>query len=153
MNLDFPFRSPWQRLGRVVSALRQADDPTPVVMISGHGAIADATAGHLHPLNYALGLAAAAQEGPLTELRHRMNDRGIEGSLFIAPDLREVEAAARIGSQFVELHTGAYAEHFAIEAERDRELDRLIAAARLPGHAPCTAAAASAPARRCRSAR
>ena len=26
-----------------------------------HGAIADAGAGHLHPLNYALGLAAAAE--------------------------------------------------------------------------------------------
>ena len=77
------------------------------------------------------GLDAAGQEQPLTELRRQMSDRGIEVSLFIAPDPRQVEAAARIGSQFIELHTGAFAEHFDAPAEQARELDRLIAAARL----------------------
>ena len=39
-----------------------------------------------------------------------MNDAGIAVSLFIAPDPQQVEAAARVGSQFIELHTGAFAE-------------------------------------------
>ena len=76
------------------------------------------------------GLDAAGQAEALAELRRKMNDRGIEVSLFIAPDPRQVEAAARVGSQFIELHTGAYAEHFHTPADQERELGRLLAAAR-----------------------
>ena len=54
------------------------------------------------------GLDAAGQEAALGDLQRRMNDAGIEVSLFIAPDLRQVEAAARIGSQFIELHTRCF---------------------------------------------
>jgi pyridoxine 5-phosphate synthase len=76
------------------------------------------------------GLDAAGQVTALTELRQRMNDAGIDVSLFIAPDSSQVAAAARIGSQFIELHTGQFAEHHSVPAERDTELKRLIAAAR-----------------------
>lgn len=76
------------------------------------------------------GLDAAGQATALSELRKKMNDRGIEVSLFIAPDPRQVEAAACIGSQFIELHTGAFAEHFGVAAEQELELERLMAAAR-----------------------
>jgi pyridoxine 5-phosphate synthase len=62
-------------------------------------------------------------------MRKRMNDAGIDVSLFIAPDAAQVEASARIGAQFIELHTGSYAEHFGHEGERQTELDRLSAAA------------------------
>ncbi len=41
-----------------------------------------------------------------------MNAAGIEVSLFIAPDAEQIEAAVRTGSQFIELHTGAFAEEF-----------------------------------------
>ncbi len=58
-----------------------------------------------------------------------MNDAGIEVSLFIAPDAKQIEAAARTGSQFIELHTGAFAESFAEPQHRDHELKRLVAAA------------------------
>ena len=47
------------------------------------------------------GLDAVAQLSALTETRERMNAAGIEVSLFIAPDPRQVEAAATIGSQFI----------------------------------------------------
>ncbi len=76
------------------------------------------------------GLDAAGQETALTGLRRRLNDCGIEVSLFIAPDPRQVEAASRIGSQFIELHTGAFAEHYPEPAAREREVERLVAAAR-----------------------
>jgi pyridoxine 5-phosphate synthase len=42
-----------------------------------------------------------------------------------------VEGSARVGAQFVELHTGSFAEHFNRKKERADELRRLIEAARL----------------------
>jgi pyridoxine 5-phosphate synthase len=76
------------------------------------------------------GLDAAANEKKLTETRKKMTDAGIQVSLFIAPDPKQVEAAARVGSEFIELHTGAFAEDFAAGHEHSPELDRLIKAAR-----------------------
>jgi len=76
------------------------------------------------------GLDAAGQCAALTETRKRMSDAGIEVSLFIAPDAAQVEASARIGAQFIELHTGAFAESFDRKRERQRELDRLIGASK-----------------------
>jgi pyridoxine 5-phosphate synthase len=76
------------------------------------------------------GLDVAGNLAALTETRMKMNDAGIEVSMFIAPDPAQIEAAARTGSQFVELHTGAFAEAFPDERERELETGRLIAAAR-----------------------
>jgi pyridoxine 5-phosphate synthase len=58
-------------------------------------------------------------------------------SLFIAPDEKQIEAAARIGSQFVELHTGAFAEQFTVcssrresaHSSREQSQSRLTSAA------------------------
>lgn len=76
------------------------------------------------------GLDVVGNLQALTETRKKMNDGGIEVSLFIAPSLGQVEASARTGSQFIELHTGAFAEAFHSERERAVELERLISAAR-----------------------
>jgi len=59
------------------------------------------------------GLDVVGNLATLTETRKKMNDAGIEVSLFIAPDSKQIEAAAKTGSQFIELHTGAFAEGFA----------------------------------------
>ncbi|MEI6391837.1 MAG: pyridoxine 5'-phosphate synthase [Verrucomicrobiota bacterium] len=75
------------------------------------------------------GLDVAGNLAALTETRQRMNDAGIEVSLFIAPDLAQIEAAARTGSQFIELHTGAFAERFGHEPGGNTELERLITGA------------------------
>ena len=72
------------------------------------------------------GLDVVAAEKSLTETRKKMNDAGIEVSLFIAPDEKQIEASARTGSQFIELHTGQFAEHF---SKFEMELQRLIAGA------------------------
>ncbi len=76
------------------------------------------------------GLDVVGSLSALTETRKRLNDFGIEVSLFIAPDPKQIEAAARSGSQFIELHTGAFAESFGHEHEREAELNRLIAGAK-----------------------
>ena len=87
------------------------------------------------------GLDVAGAEKALTETRKKMNNAGIQVSLFIAPDERQIAAAARTGSQFVELHTGQFAElhtgqfaeEFAKAESRKQkaeiELQRLIAGA------------------------
>lgn len=75
------------------------------------------------------GLDVAGNTVALTETRKRLSDAGIEVSLFIAPDAVQVKASAKVGAQFIELHTGAFAEHFDQERDRIRELDRLVAAA------------------------
>src|SRR5438874_1512385 len=65
------------------------------------------------------GLEVVANLAALTETRKRMNDASIEVSLFIAPDAAQIEAAAQTGSQFIELHTGAFAERFADPQRRE----------------------------------
>ncbi len=75
------------------------------------------------------GLDVARNLAALKKTRQRMNDAGIEVSLFIAPDPIQVAAAAMVGSQFIELHTGTYAECFGKARERKAELKRLAAAA------------------------
>lgn len=54
-------------------------------------------------------------------------------SLFVAADARQIEAAARVGAQVVELHTGAYCDAVAEgrDAEAAAELARLREAASL----------------------
>jgi pyridoxine 5-phosphate synthase len=51
--------------------------------------------------------------------------------MFIAPEARQIEAAKQSGSQFIELHTGAFAEGFRDAGHRRAELDRLIQGAEL----------------------
>jgi pyridoxine 5-phosphate synthase len=77
------------------------------------------------------GLEVVAALPAITDVCRRMNDAGIETSLFIAPDLEQIRAAARTGAQFIELHTGSFAEAFADPATRERELHRLIVGANL----------------------
>jgi pyridoxine 5-phosphate synthase len=80
------------------------------------------------------GLDVVSDEKALAEMRRKLNDGGIEVSLFIAPDPEQIEAAARTGAQFIELHTGAFAEAFIERASNapadSKELERLIAGAK-----------------------
>ncbi len=79
------------------------------------------------------GLDVAASVRALTLTCKKMRDAGIEVSLFIGPDTKQIEASARTGAQFIELHTGQFAEAFS-KAENgkrkaEKELQRLIAGA------------------------
>lgn len=55
----------------------------------------------------------------------RLREGGIAVSLFIDPEYQQVSAAARAGADFVELHTGSYAEVKGRKAQ-ETELARLI---------------------------
>ncbi len=76
------------------------------------------------------GLEVVGQLKDLIDTRKRLNDAGIEVSLFITPDLRQVEASAKAGAQFIELHTGAFAEQFHEPEQRHGEIQRLVIAAK-----------------------
>ena len=69
------------------------------------------------------GLDVAGNRAGITETCKRMNGAGIAVSLFIAPDPAQVEASAKVGAQYIELHTGAYAETFPNEKAFQRLLD------------------------------
>ena len=75
------------------------------------------------------GLDAAGQHNTLAPIVGRLTDAGVRVSLFIEPDVRQIDAAIRLKAPVVELHTGRYAE---LEGdERAAELRRLADAAAL----------------------
>lgn len=74
------------------------------------------------------GLDAYGQQNQLTDYCAALAEAGSRVSLFIDPELKQLEAAVRIGAPVVELHTGTYAEAPAGPA-REAELERLRLAA------------------------
>jgi len=76
-------------------------------------------------------------EGGLDVLTHhaqvrlaveQLHSAGIRVSLFIDPDLRQIDAAKELGAHVIELHTGAYAD--ANQDTLEQELSRIKEAAR-----------------------
>ncbi len=55
------------------------------------------------------GLDVVGDKGRVADSIKKLKDAGILVSLFIDPDVAQVEAAAKLGAQAVELHTGPYA--------------------------------------------
>ena len=56
------------------------------------------------------GLAVAGHEAALRDVVARLRGGGARVSMFIDPEVSQIEASARIGADAVELHTGRYAE-------------------------------------------
>ena len=61
----------------------------------------------------------------LKESVEKFNELGIKASMFIDPENDQVEASQKVGAEFVEFHTGAYA-NVLTEKETELELDKLI---------------------------
>lgn len=75
------------------------------------------------------GLDVAGHLADVQAVTRRMQGAGVEVSLFIGPDAAQITAAARTGAQFIELHTGAYAELRHEGCDPAPELARLRAGA------------------------
>ncbi|WP_323780449.1 pyridoxine 5'-phosphate synthase [Thalassovita sp.] len=73
------------------------------------------------------GLEVAREENRLAHFIAPLRDAGCRVSIFIAADRKQIEAAARIGAQVIELHTGAYCDAHAEGRmdDHDRELQAL----------------------------
>jgi len=78
------------------------------------------------------GLDAAGQFDLLAPIVRDLSAAGIRVSLFIAPDIAQIDAAIRLGAPVVEFHTGAYAHATgeAQTAELRRIADAVALAAR-----------------------
>ncbi len=70
------------------------------------------------------GLDVAGGEQKIRACVAAMKAAGIEASLFIDPDERQIELSARVGAPVVELHTGAYANAYGTQ-RRGAEFQRL----------------------------
>jgi len=75
------------------------------------------------------GLDAAGQHNRLYPIVQRLLDADIRVSLFIAPEVRQIDAALRLNAPVVELHTGEYAH--AMGDQVQTELRRIADAAAL----------------------
>ena len=83
------------------------------------------------------GLEVAGDANRLTDYIAPLAEMGARVSLFVAPDPRQIEAAARVGAAVVELHTGTYCDAVAageLQVAAD-ELTRLTEAACLAAEA------------------
>ncbi len=70
------------------------------------------------------GLDVAAAVAPLRDYCAALAEAGVRVSLFIDPELRQLEAAQAIGAPVVEIHTGGYAEAQG-PIPQARELERI----------------------------
>jgi pyridoxine 5-phosphate synthase len=76
------------------------------------------------------GLDVAGQRDRIQNIVSQLHGSGIPVSVFIEPDLGQVKAAHKISADFVELHTGRYA-NATRSKEADTEFEAITQAARL----------------------
>lgn len=76
------------------------------------------------------GLSVDGNRERLTDIVDGLRDAGIQVSLFIDPEPREIEAAAEVGAPVIELHTGSYADA-TDDSARAREMQRITEGALL----------------------
>lgn len=76
------------------------------------------------------GLDAAGQRDRIKSIIDLLHDGGISVSLFIEPDLNQVKAAHKIAADYIELHTGRYANARLLKEEQ-AELEAIAQAAKL----------------------
>lgn len=70
------------------------------------------------------GLEVRANLAAVTQAVERLQDGGLIVSLFVDPDPDQVKAASKAGADYIEIHTGAYAEAKDWKIE-DEELDKI----------------------------
>lgn len=78
------------------------------------------------------GLDVVSQVEKVRDATNHLKQLNIEVSLFIDPEIKQIEAALRCGAPAIEIHTGAYADA-KTESERGSELKRIIHAVQF-GH-------------------
>jgi pyridoxine 5-phosphate synthase len=78
------------------------------------------------------GLEVATRTDFMRSFISRLQHGGIVVSLFIDPDDKQISAARKSGADWVEIHTGAYA-NANTEQDREREFVKITEAAKLAG--------------------
>lgn len=75
------------------------------------------------------GLEVAGQFDKVQYYTHQLHQAGIRVSIFITPDLTQIQSAFDAGARVIELHTGAYADA-KNSIQRAHELQRIQTAAK-----------------------
>ena len=76
------------------------------------------------------GLNVVSQKNKIKKVVNKMRKRGIETSLFIDPDIKQIKAAKYTTSPMIELHTGCYADAKSV-SKRKKEYKALEESAKL----------------------
>lgn len=76
------------------------------------------------------GLEVAGQRERIKTIIELLHDGGIPVSVFIEPDLNQIKAAHKVSADYVELHTGRYA-NARRSKEEDAEFEAIAQAAKL----------------------
>lgn len=71
------------------------------------------------------GLDVVSQEEKIQRVCRKLVEAGIEVSLFIDPDLHQIDASVRCGVQAIEIHTGHYADS-QNQPDTDKQLGRVV---------------------------
>lgn len=74
------------------------------------------------------GLDVVSQQAKVREATAHLKNLGIDVSLFIDPDIKQIEASLKCAAPTIEIHTGAYADA-KTQHEREIELQRIVKAA------------------------
>ncbi len=75
------------------------------------------------------GLDVLSQKERLKEFIKPIREKGILVSLFIDPDLKQVEASSYVGADYIEMHTGSFSNAFN-EGNYRNELEKLKTASK-----------------------
>jgi pyridoxine 5-phosphate synthase len=70
------------------------------------------------------GLDVIKDEANVSKVVKRLTDNGVKVSLFIDPVKEQIEVSKKAGAEFIELHTGSFANS-KTESEMEAELERL----------------------------
>jgi pyridoxine 5-phosphate synthase len=76
------------------------------------------------------GLDVAAQREGLKEVVSLLHEGGIIVSLFIDPNMDQVKASHKINADYIEIHTGAYANATRLR-EQNHELEQIVQTAKM----------------------
>jgi pyridoxine 5-phosphate synthase len=68
------------------------------------------------------GLDVVSQQARIKDAVNRLQGGGINVSLFIDPDQKQIDAAKAVGAHAVEIHTGAYCNASGASREKEREV-------------------------------
>lgn len=71
------------------------------------------------------GLAVAGREDHLRQYLAPIHAKGIKSSLFIEADQAQIDAAKAVGSEYIEIHTGHFADA-ATEDTRQAEFEKIV---------------------------
>lgn len=75
------------------------------------------------------GLDVVSNQDRIYSATRKLSQAGIRVSLFIDPELEQINVAKQVGAPVIELHTGRYAEAKSLQ-ESDHELQTIITAAK-----------------------